>query len=105
VINFDEKTGDVTTAPGEIELFRLNGVVYTVPGKARPHLALKYMWMAAKKDELAAQYWLLESVLGEDGYKALMDYEDLTPEQLTQVMELAQSTVIGGLEAGKGGAS
>lgn len=103
MLNFDETTGDVNP-PGQVPLFKLNGVTYTVEDRAKPALALKYLWMAKNKGESEAQLWLLEAILGEGGYEALMNYDQLTPAQLTAVMELAQQTVLGGLEAGKGGA-
>jgi hypothetical protein len=91
------------TAPvGQVELFRLDGVVHTIPEKARFNVALKYLWLAKTKGEEIAGQWMLEELIGTDAYTALMDHDELTDAQFSQIMGAAQRVVLGSLESGKG---
>lgn len=91
------------TAPiGRVELFRLAGTVYTIPARVRVNIALKYLWLATKQGEAIADQYLLQEMLGIEGYQALMGYDDLKLDQLNRIMAAAQKTVLGSLEPGKG---
>lgn len=81
----------------QIELFSIDGKGYTIPNKARVNLALRYLKMARNEGADAASAYMLEEMVGEEGYNALMNYEDLTSETLTAIMEAAQKVVLGGL--------
>lgn len=101
VVDFD--TEPAPSGPvGRVELFRLGGVVHTIPAKARFNVALKYLWKAKTEGEEIAGQWVLEELLGTDGFVALMNHDGLTPEQFARVMTAAQNTVLGSLEQGKG---
>lgn len=89
------------TPVGAVELFRLGGQVHTIPEKARFNIALKYLWLAKVDGEVLAGQWLLEELLGPEGYQALMNYDDLTEEQFGTIMTAAQKVVLGSLESGK----
>ena len=86
----------------KVELFSLNGVSYSIPKKPRVNVALRYLKMAREEGTEAASAFLLESLVGEEAYKALMDFDDLTQETLGQIAEAAQKHTLGGLEAPKG---
>lgn len=82
-----------------VDLFSIDDVVYSIPAKPRVNLALQYLTDARKFGEHMAQMMLLEKLLGEKGFKALSEYEDLTPEQLAQVGETASKLTLGNREA------
>jgi hypothetical protein len=45
--------------------------------------------------------YLLAKLLGEDGYRALREYDDLTAEQFQQITEIASRLTLGALELPK----
>jgi hypothetical protein len=90
-----------TKPAGVVELFRLGGRVFAIPEKARVNVALKYLWMAKTKGEEVAGQWMLEQLLGDEAYQALMEFDDLEPGQLAAILAAAQKVVLGSLEQGK----
>jgi len=87
--------------PGEVALFRLDGRTFTIPARSRVNVGLKYLWIAKTSGEGAADQWLLEQLVGTEGYQALMNHDGLEADQLTRIMQAAQRTVLGGMEPGK----
>jgi hypothetical protein len=59
-----------------IPLFYIDEKVYTVPQFPAPTIGLKYLKLAHEEGSDEANYWLLSSMLGEEGYEALMEYSD-----------------------------
>ena len=97
-------TGSAPEAPS-VELFSLDGVSYTIPAKPRVNLALRYLWHAKQYGEDRAAAELLESLLGAEGFEALMNYDDLTGDQFEAIMRVATKYTLGALEdtTGKSG--
>lgn len=93
------KLATSTKAVEEVELFELDGRSYTIPNKPRINLGLKVMRVVAKEGEAAGNAYMLEQLLGAENYDALLEFDDLTTEQFTQIVELASEIVFGGLEA------
>ena len=85
-----------------IELFTIDDVAYSIPSKPRVNVALKYLRLARTQGQDMAVGWLLEELLGEAGYTALMDYDDLTVEDLTSVAQAAVKVVLGAMEDATG---
>lgn len=86
-----------------IDLFTLDGHTYTIPAKPSASITLRYLKNLRTQGENHAAGVLLEDLLGEDGYNALMNYEDLTMEQLQHVLAAAQKHMLGAIEeSGKG---
>lgn len=101
-LNLDQRTGSTKDVVTDIEIFTLNGVTYSVKNKTRVNIALKYMDLARKEGQDAAGGYLIEALLGADAYAALMDWEDLTMEILSEVIAIAQKIVLGDLTDPKG---
>jgi hypothetical protein len=59
-----------------IPLFYIDDVAYTVPKKPNPAIALKYLEKAHEEGSDEATYYLLTTMLGEEGYRALLDYAE-----------------------------
>ncbi|MDQ3760971.1 MAG: hypothetical protein M3460_04530 [Actinomycetota bacterium] len=99
---------ELTSAPepdtpeDEIELFSIDGVAYTIPAKPRVNVALKYLWHVRQYGEDRAAAELMESLLGPKGFQALVEYDDLQPEQFGQILTIAQQHVLGALEGVRG---
>lgn len=100
VINFDEQPKEVSET-AMVELFTLGGKTYSIPNKPRINVALKYLDHARNQGQDAAAAYLLETLVGREGYEALMDYDDLTQDQFSEVILAAQKVVLGGLEGPK----
>jgi len=97
-------TGSAPPAPN-VELFSLDGVSYTIPAKPRVNLALRYLWHSKQYGDDRAAAELLESLLGAEGFEALMNYDDLTGDQFEAIMRVATRYTLGALEdtTGKSG--
>lgn len=87
------------SGPEMVDLFSIDGVAYQVPAKPRVNVALQYLTFARENGEQMAQMMLLEKLLGPDGYKALSEYDDLTPEQLREVSDFAAKLTLGAIES------
>jgi len=95
----------LTSKPAEevetIELFSIDGVSYTIPNKARVNVGLKYMKLMREQSPTAADAWLLEELVGKEGFEALTGYDDLSAEILEQIVAAAAKVVLGELETPK----
>lgn len=81
-----------------IDIFEIDGKTYQIPAKAKVNVSLKYMKNVRKHGAEYAAGELLEDMLGEDAYDALMNYDDLTAEDLNAVMEAVQKVALGDME-------
>jgi len=88
------KRAPVETVP----VFYIDDVEYSMPRRVHPNVGLQYLRMARDKGPEIAVVWLLEEVLGTEGYEALMGYDALTDEQLGQVMEIIKRNALGAQE-------
>jgi hypothetical protein len=79
-------------------LFELDGREYRVPSKPRAAVALRYLRAVRDGGKELGSAQLLTDLLGIDGFNALCDYEDLSPEQLKMIMEAAQALTLGAME-------
>lgn len=80
-----------------IPIFYLDDVEYTIPEYISPRVFLKYMWDKRSGSEFS-DLDLLVSVLGEDAYRALMNYESLTKEEWSQITEIIKEYAAGAVE-------
>jgi hypothetical protein len=83
-------------------LFTLNGTEYHVVSNPSAAIGLRYLRMARTHDHVTAQGWLLETLLGEDAYSALMDYDRLTDAILEQIVNAVVALTLGAVEASNG---
>lgn len=85
-----------------VPVFSIDGHEYTMPAVIKPHLALKYLWLLKQDGAEQASAWLMEKVLGADGFKALSEYEPLTMEQFEQIQVIIRDHTFGAMEEGRG---
>lgn len=85
-----------------VVLFEIDGTEYTVPARPRANISLQFMRDLRSVGENIAVANMLTALLGEDGFNALADYEDLTMEQMKQVIDVAQRLIFGELNAATG---
>lgn len=82
-----------------VELFTVTRdgkpTTYSMPNEPFPGLALQYLKRARREGEAIAASWLLEQVLGEDGYDALAAEPDVTLAQVNGIAARALQVVTG----------
>src|ERR1700733_9429126 len=83
-------------------IFTIDEVEYTAPAEVPPHMGLKYLHLMRTEGQGAANYFMLMTVLGEEGYLALMNYEQLEQEEYDLVLKIATKKMIGPQEVPKG---
>jgi hypothetical protein len=88
--------------PERIDAFSINGKVYSINPKPKTNAALKYVHLARTRGNEIAIDFMLETLLGREGYEALMDFDDLSEDQLEQVITAASKIMAGALENPKG---
>jgi len=84
------------------DLFSIDGVVYTIPKDMPGTLALTLLDTARKQGESVAISWLLEEVLGENAYGALLACKTVTRTQMSAVVTVIREKVMGALEQMQG---
>ena len=84
-----------------VHLFTLDEVDYFVPKEPRANVTLKYLRMA-RRDPSGAQGWLLEQMLGEDAYTALMEWDGLTTAILLKLLAVVEKLAVDASEAVSG---
>jgi hypothetical protein len=84
-----------------IPLFYIDDVEYSIAARPGVNVGLKYMHVFRNQGEYAATSYLLEKLLGAEGYQALMDYDELTATQFQQICEIAAQLALGALEVPK----
>lgn len=85
-----------------IPAFAINGTVYTIATRPKTNAGLKYIHLARTRGQEIAVDFMLETLLGKDGYQALMDFDDLTEKDLTDVITAASKIMLGAVEGPKG---
>ena len=81
-----------------VNIFSIDDTDYYVPREPRANVTLKYLRMA-RTDPANAQGWLLEQLLGEESYTALMDYDGLTTADLLKVLAIVEKLALDAAEA------
>ena len=80
----------ITTTPWipsrRVVIFYVDGKPYSVPETPPANWALNYMDAIRRHGELIASTWLMETMLGTEGYNVLRSNRDMTDEQLAQVV-------------------
>lgn len=98
------KIESTTTPSNDREpLFSIDGREYTIPKEVPGNLALQAIERMRVEHELAVVAWIMEQLLGKEGYRALLDCKAVTRKQLAQITEICRLKVMGDVEEeGKG---
>ena len=86
----------------EIPLFSIDDKTYSVPAKVKMNKSLRVMHIQRTQGQEAAMDYMMGMMLGEEGYNALMDYDDLTDEVLGDILEIVLSLVYSKVDVPKG---
>jgi hypothetical protein len=93
-----DSTVEEETTEDRVPLFSIDGTTYDIPTEIKPHVALKYLWLLKERGSDYATAWLMETVLGKDGFQALVNYEQLTPAQFNAIKDAVQEAALGATE-------
>lgn len=88
---------DPDAEPDRVHVFSIDDEAFYMPADIPPAVGLRYMDVARSKGESAAQAYLLEAVLGEDAYQALINCDDVTSEQLEAIGDAIARAAFGPL--------
>lgn len=95
-LDFVSDGGDEEEVETE-KLFSLDGVEYRIPVSFGPHLALVFI-DSAEDGEWVAVGRVLKTIIGDDGWRALVDFKGLTTPQLKGVLGKVMVKVMGALD-------
>lgn len=101
ILRLTTKTKNAPGPQKRVALFYIDDVLYTAPAKVSTNVALRYLNIQRKQGLESAIDYMLETLLGAEGYNALLSYEDLEDEDLLAVVKKATSIMLGQLEAPK----
>ncbi|MFC5947078.1 hypothetical protein ACFQH9_02145 [Pseudonocardia lutea] len=85
-----------------VDLFTVNGVTYSIPKRPPVNIALGFLRDVRKEGPTLAEAALMERLIGEEGYDALVNYPGLTTEQMEQISDRVMTVTLGAMEASKG---
>lgn len=89
-------------ADERVPAFSINGKTYSILTRPKVNAGLKYVHLARTRGSEIAIDFMLETLLGVDGYQALQDFDDLTEDDLKAVIDAASRIMAGAVEAPKG---
>jgi hypothetical protein len=77
-------------------LFKLGGVIYTVPKRVTPGVSLEYLRLAGVAGEQTAVIWAMQRLISAGGYQALVADSTLEPAELGQLTAVLIAKVVEG---------
>jgi len=84
-----------------VDAFSINGTMYSILTRPKTNVGLRYIHLARTRGSEIAVDFMLEVLLGEAGYQALMDFDDLTEDDLKAVIDAASKIMAGAVETPK----
>lgn len=85
-----------------VVLFEIDDEKYSIAKSVAPNVALRYLHIGRKQGLEAQIDYMLGVLLGEEGHEALMNFQDLTEDDLLAVIKACQKVMTGSVEAPKG---
>jgi hypothetical protein len=89
------------TRQKRVVLFYIDEVAYSVPAKPGAEVSLQILDAMERLGQEGGIAFMLKRMLGEEGYQALMTYDDLDTDDLQQIIVKANAIVNGALEGPK----
>lgn len=91
--------------PDEVEervpLFYIGDTEYTVVKRPGVNIGLQYLHLSRTSGQEIAVDYLLGKLLGDDGYRALREYDRLKPKDFERICEVAARLTLGAMELPK----
>lgn len=82
--------------------FEIDDKQYSIPTAVPNNKALRYLHINRTQGQEAGIDFMLETLLGTEGHEALMNFEDLTADNLVDVIRKCQEVMTGAIETPKG---
>ena len=79
-------------------LFSIDGTAYTIPKVVPGNLSLQAIERMRTESEYAVIAWIMETMLGKQAYRALLDCKAVKPSQLRAITEICRAKMLGELE-------
>lgn len=76
-----------------IHAFTIDGKEYYMPVEVEFHHAIRSLDIAAEQGEAAAVAYQLRVLLGEEGYRALIDFPDIQRDDFIAICDLANQII------------
>ena len=92
---------DTERETARADLFAIDGKMFSIDTKPKVNTALRYLHIARTQGSEPAIDYMLGRLLGDDAYEALMSFDDLTEENLEQVITIASKIMTGAVETPK----
>lgn len=87
--------------PQRVPAFSIDGTEYSISTRPPVNKALRYLHISRTQGPDAGIDFMLGVLLGEEGYEALMNFDQLTEEQLKNVVTIASKIMTGAVEVPK----
>jgi hypothetical protein len=81
-----------------VAVFSIGSTVYTVPAEPPVSLALKALDLQYRRGGAWAEVFIMREMLGETGYRALLDCKTLTRDQYAAITAAIRSLAFGDQE-------
>jgi hypothetical protein len=85
-----------------VDLFSIDGTTYQMPKEISGSVPLELLHRIRTEGEPSALSWMLQEVLGDTAYMALMGCKAMKPNQLGAIMTVVQERVMGAMEEIRG---
>jgi hypothetical protein len=101
-IRFVTKRPEDREPEERVVLFSLDDAEFTIPRKFPVNLGLRVIRTMRRRGEAIAMAELLEEVIGADAYEALVNYPDITNDDIARLMQIVNDLALGSLDSPKG---
>lgn len=81
-----------------VDLFSIDGTMYQMPEEISGATPLELLHRIRHEGEASALSWMLQEVLGDAAYTALMACKTIRPSELGAIMAVVQERVMGAME-------
>ena len=86
----------------QVPLFAIDVRCYTVDKPQPPNVGLQYLHQLHPQGPQVAYAFMLEAMLGEEGFAVLMGYDKLQPEHMERLIKDALGILLGSHDGPKG---
>jgi len=97
-INFDERNADELPEVERVELFRIDGVTYSIPKVIEARRLLGFMQEMRASGTEAATVGLLIDCIGQQGYNKLLGLKTLRTADLKAIFDVVSTAAMGSME-------
>lgn len=98
IVALKSKKDAAKTKENTLTLFSIDDNEYSIPATIKPNRALQIMHVFRAQGESSGVSFMLETLLGKEGYDALINFDDLESDDLEKIIKIAFQMVAGATE-------